>query len=314
MEAAGSRYIGRKHASDVIRLWVLADWHIGNRDSRKGLLREHIAAIEADPNSYWIGLGDYADYISPSDPRFDPESIEEDISARDTGRLGKVLTDKVLALMEPIKGKCVGLAYGNHEWKYMRNKEQQDLHGYLCTALGVPNLGYSFRVDLTVEYVGAKHWRPDVSSVGVEGRVGKRHSAGTTDPNKAQWRVRIFGHHGAGGAATFSGKANRLERFMNYFDADLYLCAHVHEEMARPRTRIGTNSRATQIIEMPQLGIITGSYLNSYGQGTHAGYYERWGGAPSFCGAAIVNIDVPNRRLSSELGVTFAQREEEDAT
>ena len=312
MQAAGSRYVSLRHVNDIIRLWVLGDWHIGNRDARLGLLQRHLDEIRDDPNSYWVGLGDYADCISPTDKRFDSTTIDDDISIRDTGRLGKVLTDKVMELMKPVANKCVGLAYGNHEWKYMRDQEQQDLHAYLCTSLSVPNLGYSFLLDVIAEYTGAKHWVPGVSGVGVATRTDSKMTASRGDAPRA-WRVRIYGHHGAGGAATFGGKANRLERFMNYFDANLYLCAHVHEEMARPKVRIGANSLCTKILEEPSLGIITGSYLKSYGQGEHAGYFERWGGAPSFLGAAIVEIDVANRRLSSSLGVTFEEHDEGDA-
>ena len=53
-------YVGR---NSVFRLVYLTDLHVGARACDEKLLRRDILAIERDPNTYWIGGGDYIDAI-----------------------------------------------------------------------------------------------------------------------------------------------------------------------------------------------------------------------------------------------------------
>jgi hypothetical protein len=291
MEAAGSRYIDYASRRDMIRLWVIGDVHYGNRDCALKLFKSHLKQIAADPHAYWIGLGDYCDFISPKDRRFDPSTVGE-MQIRDIGIMGRKLVDDMACMFMPIADKCVGLGYGNHEFAYMRDNEQQDLHGYLCTSLGVPNLGYSFFANLVL------------SRVAHRARIGVQTAQQST-PRGDRWAIRLFGHHGKGAAGTVGGKVNSLIRFMECNEADVYLCAHVHEQLPIKRVTLGANAPCTELVDHETIGVITGSYLKSYGQGTHAGYFERSGGRPSYLGAAILEINPSHKTIVGRVEATI---------
>ena len=288
MQAAGARYIYHGSRTDSFRIWALADFHIGNAGCHTRLLREHIEEIRTDPFSYWVGIGDYADYIGYRDGRFDPECIAQDLRISDLGQLGRVLTDKVAETLDPIRDKCLGLGFGNHEAKYMKHEEQQDLHAYLCTTLGAPNLGYSFLMDVTF-------LRENVPS-----KFGTVYAAPPATPCPAS-AFRLYGHHGAGAAATPSGKTRRLQVFMESFDADAYAVGHVHGKHALTQTIIKADRACTDLRECDRIGAITGSYLLTYKQGAAAGYGEIKGYAPSPLGAMVIDYVPDKRELSARL-------------
>jgi len=297
MQAAGSRYILYNSRSAVLKIWIMADIHYANKGCHLALLKKHIKEIQNDPCAYWIGLGDYADYISYDDKRFDPSEILQDIAVADLGNLGQILTSRVDDLFAPIRDKCLGLAYGNHEWRYMRDKDQQGLHQWLCTQMGVPNLGYSFLMNLTFVRVAQKNLRQKVLDT-VPDKTGS-----------TRWSLRLYGHHGAGGASTFTGKANRLAKFMQAFDADIYMCAHVHGEQSLAIPRIGADEKCQTLKERAALGVITGSYLKTYQLGVGAGYGERAGYGPSFLGAAVLHVEPDKQKAWTALEVGFGNRE-----
>ena len=221
MEAAGKQWILHGSRTDAIKLWGLADFHLGNRATEKDRLWRDIQAIKDDPYSFWVGVGDYGDYISPRDRRFDAEAIDPEIlGVGDLKSVGRAVAASVAKWMEPIKDKCLGLAFGNHEDKYMNEQEQGDLHAWLCTEMGVRNLRYSALFDVVFIRSGAKSPRL-VTSPPVKNK-------GTS------FTVRFYVHHGAGGAVTKSGKANRLERFMQMTTADVVFAAHCHDGMILP--------------------------------------------------------------------------------
>ena len=206
----------------------------------------------------------------------------------DLGSLGRVLTDKVAVMLDPIRDKCLGMGFGNHEEKYMKHEEQQDLHAYLCTTLGVPNLGYSFLMDVTFLRRNApkKFGKVYASPPGIRGATST---------------FRLYGHHGAGAAATPSGKTRRLQVFMESFDADAYVIGHVHGKHALTQTIIKADRACTDLRECDRIGAITGSYLKAYNQGATAGYGEIKGYAPSPLGAMVIDYVPDKRELSARL-------------
>ena len=294
MQAAGSRYIYHGSRSDKFKIWALADFHLGNTGCHTALLDRHIAEIKADPFSYWVGIGDYADYIGYRDGRFDPECIDGGILVSDLGRLGRVLTGKVAELLDPIRDKCLGLGFGNHEAKYMKQEEQQDLHGWLCSELGVPNLGYSFLMDVTF-------LRKNAPSK--FGKVWAAPPKGGVDTSA----FRLYGHHGAGASSTPSGKARRLQLFMEGFEADAYVIGHVHGKHVLTLTTVSANRGCTELKDTNRIGTITVSYLKSYQQGVAAGYGERAGYKPSPLGATIIEYSPVEHELTVQLSARLRE-------
>ena len=286
MEAAGKRYILYSSRKNKFLIWNLSDLHWWNKACDKKSIRRDINIIKNDPFSFWVGGGDYADYIGFTDKRFDPDCVPDNAKISDLGRLGRVQTQEIKELFEPIKHKCLGLLMGNHEKQYQRTKEQSDLHSWLCTELGVPNLEYSAIFDVVfcrMPFRGDPKLALD--------HPGDKSSSST---------FRFFVHHGSGFATTPGGKLNKLIQFMQSFEADIFMIGHVHDQTGRKEPSIGANETCEKLIEKQKIGVISGSYLKTYAQGVTT-YGEQRGYRPTTLGAATVSIVPDTRELHGEI-------------
>jgi hypothetical protein len=279
MELGGTQYILHSSRSDVFRIWAVADLHLGNRSCNKKLIQQDLDAIKNDPYAFWVGIGDYADFISPGDKRFDPTTISQDIAIKDLGQLGSIMVHNVRDLFAPIAHKCLGLGFGNHEKKYFVGKEQEDLHHWLCAELGVRNLGYSAFYD--VAFVRCHKGEPRLSKTnGVNGKG-----------SALQLKKRFFQHHGCGHAVTPGGKLNKLLQFMwGFGPADITLVAHVHDQTVKRLDVLGANSDCTKQKVHKRIGLITGGYLQAYAPG-QTSYAEMAGYLPTVMGSVYITID-----------------------
>jgi len=288
MEAAGIRHIYHPSRSDRLTIFCLADWHLLNKACARKRLTQDIEKIRVDPYAFWVGGGDYAEYISPTDPRFDATCFSDDLSPSDLGSLGMKSGEIVRDMMKPIKHKCLGLALGNHEKKFQTKNQHEWLHGYVCDQLGVTNLEYSALFDVCfVRNPRCKKPRllpPDT----------------LPRTSLSRWTRRIYIHHGAGGAQTPGGKLNKLAQFMQRFDADVYFVAHMHDQKGQRLVTIGANPKCTKLVEHERLGIITGSYLRTYAQGVTT-YGEVKGYAPVCLGAAWVSFCPDKQTMHGEV-------------
>ena len=277
MEAAGKRYICYGSRSDKIRIWNLSDIHWMSKACAEDDVRADIRKIKDDPYSFWLGGGDYADFIGYTDKRFDPDAVASWVDVANLGNLGRFGMEQIRDLFEPIKHKCLGLLLGNHEKRYELFTQQESLHSWLCTELGVPNLQYSAIMDVVfVRRCGLRkpvlQWKVLAKNKGNGSRA-----------------FRIYCHHGAGFATTPGGKLNKLIQFMQSFDADLFFCGHVHDRTARKEPALGADAACKKLTQRVRLGVIAGSYLKTYQQGTTT-YGEQRGYRPTSLGASIVEI------------------------
>jgi predicted phosphodiesterase len=283
MIAAGKKYVWHSSRSDTFKLVYFSDLHwLAKACAEKEVLRTR-DEILADPFTFWIGGGDYGEFIGFGDAkRFDPDAVSERVSVKDLGRLGKVTYTQIRDLFEPIKHKCLGLIVGNHEQQYMRRLQQEDLHGWLCTELGVADLGYSCFMDVVFcRTAGAKNG-PILTD-----RPGKeRHDQS----------FRVWCHHGAGAAQTKGGKINRLTSFMRNFDADIFFMGHVHDQMGARLQVLEANADCTKLTNRTKIGVVSGSYLKTYAQGVTS-YGEMKGYEPTTLGAAHVQIRPDTREV-----------------
>jgi hypothetical protein len=220
-----------------------------------------------------------------SDKRFHPDSVDENVKVKDLGMLGKRLATEFRDYVKPVKHKCLGLLMGNHEKQYMAAKEQEDLHEWLCTELEVPNLGYSCLTDVTF----IKMARTPRPSIIPESPKSDTHTT-----------FRFFLHHGAGFATTPGGKLNRIIKFMHAFDADIYMCGHVHDQVAKRIPQVGANRECTKLVQKEKIGIVTGSYLKTYAEDTTS-YGEQRGYDPVPLGARWVSIKPFTREVRAEI-------------
>jgi len=288
MEAAGKRYIIHNSKKDEFTIWNLADLHWWNKACDVKGIKRDIRTIQNDPFSFWVGGGDYADYIGYTDKRFDPDCVPDRIKVEDLGKSGKVQVSEIKDLFSPIKDKCLGLLLGNHEKKYQTEKEQSHLHAWLCTELGVPNLEYSALFDL-------------IFARGKGSRIPELMNESPEDNDRRESQsFRFYVHHGAGFAQTSGGKLNRLIQFMESFDADIYMVAHVHDQVGRRQSTIGANTTCTELTHKEKIGVISGSYLKTYAQGVTT-YGEQRGYKPTHLGSATISIVPFTRTLKGEI-------------
>jgi hypothetical protein len=282
MEATGKRWIAYGSRKDEIRLWNLADLHWGARACAEGHVRATVKQIADDPYSFWFSTGDYGDFIGRQDKRFCPDGPAEWITVKDLGELGRTVGKALLEIFDPIRGKCLGFGFGNHDLKFARSNEQTDLHGWLCTELGVPNLMLSGLFDVVFCR------RPRT----------KQPTLLWTPPDTHQTRtsMRVYYHHGAGYAQTKGGKLNRLLKFMDDHDADMYFMGHVHEKLFTERARMTGGADCTKIVQAVRWGAISGAYLKTYAQGMTT-YSEVAGYSPTTLGAAALAIRPDTREI-----------------
>ena len=286
MLAAGTVYISQPSKQSEFKLWNISDIHMASAACDEKHVRADIEEIANDPYSLWIGTGDYAEFITHSDRRFDPEAVADWVDLRNLSQLGIITYRRLRELFLPIAGKCLGLGLGNHERSYSLNNDGSDRHGWLCTELGVQNLTYS-----AMMHIVFCRFNEDT-----EPGIISKPDAGTC----SRHMFRLWAHHGAGGAQTKGGKMNRLKKFMDTFDSDIYMMGHVHDQTGTREVVLTTDQTGNRLVQREKIGVISGGYLKTYAQDTTT-YGEVAGYSPTTLGAAWVTIKPETRKLAGRI-------------
>ena len=252
---------------DVFYLFPIGDLHLGTKHCAEKAVRDKIAEIRELKNAYWVGMGDMAECITPSDKRWDIKVISDWV---EPDNISHCQERKVVELLEPIKHKCLGLLEGNHE-DSIRIHNHDDIQKNICEALSVKNLSYSCYYRLIF-------------------RRGKGHS---------HYSVVCMFTHGNGAPRTKGARMMNLLATMNEFEADLYAKGHLHDIITYPRPYLKLGLK-NKIIESHRVGAITGSWVRSYKQNVPASYAEKAGYPPSAVGCPVFKIDPDERTLSVE--------------
>jgi len=221
---------------------------------QRRLFRDTIAP---DPLAYWIGMGDDAEFITPSDPRWDIGVIASWV---DVDNIAEEQTKTVVEIQSPAKDCCIGKLTGNHE-EGIRIHSHINVHKNICNKLGVPSLGYTAFVRL----------------------VFRRRKS-----SEAHQFVFLV-THGAGCAITKGAKLNRLQRLMDSFEADAYAHAHVHDIITDTKPYLTLNANG-EIKQREKVGAMTGSFFTTYAQGVPASYGERKNYPPTVLGCPVFKI------------------------
>lgn len=290
MEVSGKRYIVYGDQWDRIKVWAIGDVHMMNNGCARKRLKRDIQEIADDPYSVWFGLGDYVDFIGLGDKRFDPEAISTAVKVKDLGRLGKAGRDMMVKEFQPIADQCMGVGIGNHELSYMKHMQQMHLGESMAEGLGAPYLGYSAFTDLVFIYSPQSKNTPKVVS---EADAPK---------GRDRFELRVYTHHGHGYARTQGGKINKLIGFMQKFDADLSFIGHLHDQFLKPRIRLRSDKACEDLVEVPQIGMMTGTYLRTYASGS-TGYGEVKAYDPAPLGAVRATVEPHNRLLQGTLSI-----------
>lgn len=242
----------------------MGDIHGGTIHCVEDHIKRKVGEIKKRPNSLWIGTGDYAEFITPKDKRFDP-NLKSIAGWVEPDNIAHCQTEWLTDLFKPIKNKCVGLLYGNHE-NSIRVFNHDNVIKNLCDEkhLNVTNLGFSCFLRLFF----------------------KRENSNETHLVKGAFT------HGSSGAITEGAKLMALMRWMKQNEADIYGYAHMHDYMPKSLSRMIINDNG-KIKSKVAIGAVTGSWFRTYTQGIVASYGEQKVYPPTEICCAVFTIN-PN--------------------
>lgn len=207
----------------------------------------HVELIEqfvrraAAPDTYTIGLGDYLDFARTHKRTALRAALPGD---DDTGELLDALVadrvDRYIQLISPLRYRCLGLVEGNHRYEFMTTNPQrgwvagETTTAYMARRLGVPYLAHLGQIILMI-----------------------------TLGDKELDRIVILASHGYGTtAASVGADLNKLERYLQSFQADIIITAHTHRRVAYIQPVMLPTPEG--FVEKPVLLIKAGSFLRAY--------------------------------------------------
>jgi hypothetical protein len=187
-----------------VTILPLADFHIGDPHADVPLIKRLIKRVEETEHCYTILNGDLMNtaITSSVSDSYDEVMKPSEQLERCVEYFGK------LAEM----GKILAVTGGNHERRIARSVGV-DMTELMCAQLGIERL-YSPGDVIVFAQVGANK------------ATSKRRNR-THQP----FTYAVFARHGAGGGALKGGKVNRLQRFSDVADCDLYIGSHTHDDI-----------------------------------------------------------------------------------
>ena len=218
--------------------------------------KRHIAWAAAQPNAYFIGMGDYVDFGSPSNRATLRALIDKgelyDVVEDVVDNAAQEALEQLQEILAPTKGRWLGLLEGHHFWQFSSGGTSDTK---LCEFLDAPFLG-------TCAFV-----RVGFARDRKEGHYETPHFT-------------IWAHHGRGSGITQAAPLTKLERIVQAFDADVYLIGHHHKKAAAKMQRIvpvwGRRDTAGHRLSHKNLIIAsTGGFLRGYMAGSKRGGIPR---------------------------------------
>lgn len=257
-----------------VTITPLGDTHVGAIDCHEKLLKACVERIAESENHYWIGMGDYGEWIMPGDKRFDFRMLKPDEKANMMNDFTGSQLRQTIAPFLPIKEKCLGLISGNHE-ETISNHYFRDVHQDICTAL-----------ETQACYDPIAKIRNSNLSYNCVMRLVFRSAGDATNTRE----LFIWLHHGAGGGRKSGSKVNRIEeQALVCPECDVFLYGHVHSRLFTIGASIIVKPRTNKIEDRPKFFGITGTFKKTYQQ-DYSGYGERGMFPPTALGVISLRI------------------------
>ena len=212
----------------------LGDLHIGNPGFNEERFMRRVNFIRRTRQKrFWIGMGDYIENIRPYANGFVDRRWSTEVL------LGEPDWDEQIRrfvdMVRPIRRKCLGLLWGNHEWKTMTSKEFEDR---FCKPLKVDFLGSRAYIILRIKH-----------------------------KKKILGEYAIFAIHGSYAGYRLGGAFNRLQDLARIYDADIYLMGHTHAKGFQPDIRISVEfdrNGNPVVVKRPVIYGLTGCFLDPF--------------------------------------------------
>jgi len=232
--------------SDAVRIMPLGDIHIGAKACDEKLFRQSVKYIK-DNNLYWIGMGDYCDFINKKDPRFDLASLADWIQRPELADLAKAQRNRFLDIVRPIASRCLGLIAGNHEGTIYKHYER-DIYSDIVT--GVKEAG-GFKDD-------------DRLALGYSGWI--RLQFGRKGSKQDRRTIMVNLHHGFVGGKLAGAKALNMQRWLWSHEADIVIFGHSHNTGTQ-REAVERVNKVNEIVTVDRVGCYAGTYLRTTVEG-----------------------------------------------
>lgn len=245
----------------------LGDIHEGAANYQQESFERAVKVIQNEADA-WIGMGDYVDAINHLDPRFNPHEISRKYALNDLADLPRVQCDYLLDSLAPIKDKCLGLLYGNHEDAY-RKHNTFDVVNYLSNALGCDNIGHKAWFSLNFRF---------------------------NDTKSIPYKIVVMHGSGGGGGMREGAPLNRVHDVFRWDMADAHVIGHLHQSgISRPvynRFEYGVVRRE------PAWFAVNGCFLSKSEIGSE-GYFEQKAGMESSIGMLKLRV-IPSRNSKTD--------------
>ncbi len=257
---------------ETFNIFPIGDIHAGSINCSENHIQQKVKEIQEAPNSYWVGMGDYADCILKDDKRFDIAGLAPWVKK---DNILETQRQMLRELLLPIAPQCLGLLTGNHE-ESIHLHNQYDFTRNLCDDLGVPYSGYSAFFVLTFD----------------------------RDSSNESHQIIIHAWHGSGGAQSEGARVMRLMRLVNEIgSARVYLMGHLHAISTYHCDRL-TYYRG-RVKSQTIIAACTGSWLKAYqqpkkGESLTPSYAEMKGYKPSVMGSPVIHIEPQTDSVSVE--------------
>lgn len=252
---------------DEATIIPLGDIQYGADGAHVDLLRRTIQRGEK-AGAWYIGMGDYVDVMSPSNRRRLVEADFYDSSLNALEEVAEIHRQQVLRILEPTKGRWLGMLEGHHFYKFMDGSTSDTR---LARDLGCPFLGTCAMLRIVMK--------------------DKKY------PEKKRLSYTIWAHHGRGGGMKAAAPLNKLENLAYAFDADMFLLGHYTKKGVVPLQRISMTRVKPYQLEHKDIHLVaTGGYLKGYMAGSQmegrpqGSYVEQGMMAPVALGSPVVRL------------------------
>lgn len=251
-----------------IQIMPIGDIQAGSPGTDKKRLKEHIQ-WGVDHGVFFQGMGDYTDFLSPSNRKFLKNAGLYDTATELIERWQREQMDELKDLLAPTKGMWTGLHEGHHYYEYGDGTTSDT---DLARFLEAPFLGTCAVVRLTF-------------------RDEDRHSV----------ECLIWSHHGEGGGQDPLGRL--LKVAPGFPQIDVFMQGHNTQIDARPKDCLWFygGPGKMKMRYKTQMFVATGGFMTGYTQGSkiagraQGSYVEKAMMRPTSIGGPLLEV-TPRRR------------------
>ena len=269
---------------DKFYIYPIGDLHAGVIHFHEELLKAKVKEIAQQKNALWLGMGDYADLITPSDFKRWEGQILAPWMKGEEDNIGAAQLDKMDELFRPIWDKCAGLIIGNHEEAIRRYHHFDFIKELLKRA------NRKRKEDNLIPCAGISCFL-----------VLKFQRLSSNETHE----IIVHARHGEGSARTSGARALAVLRLsQSMVNAHVTLMGHLHgqESPDIPQRLLYRRGKSKGF---DSLATMTGAWLRAYMANVPASYLERWGCPPSKLGCPRIVIEPDENLITLEKTATI---------